>query len=566
VFEHCSLKANLIREAARKKILANYQTLEFRTTAKVPGGGHSVVDFEIFYYRRGKETDFFMVVEVTNSRSRTSINKMLLNKHDMLTHIDKNLEDYIRERDKLIPQLENFTKLLILSRRYLYKTLEINRTKSSGLTESFSNRIKFSREKEGYLDKNSYEMELIGHFPKRFGKQYCIITVFRHIKQKMFRVKLYFQKTLKTFDLKLYFHDIAFIMDRFSNVILPTNYPCLEFVSSQAPDLKSMAMSISLIDEEQARSIALRDSRKTVVMDDLRTLIPRERALLTYIWHHMVQRMSISKFVTMEPLVRLAGFQAVLKQNLLQRFVVVDGRASYWIEVNVGKTHVDQFYKLLDHNISPQTILDTELMVSSLHLQTDTVTSEKVCVRDLLGSDDPLLHKVHNHRFRIADLMVLSARIYEVVLAGLEKDGTIRFKKKIQENQMISSKTVKILKNPLDRLYQSPDVNLISIEKLYLLESKRMAGTYPVTLCSFVLTRSPFKVCTCLLLTQDKLLAVLQNKATLKIVYKEFDVDYVGQSIPFLRHLIQAGQFAVVAERVRLVLFNTLVIDCALDC
>lgn len=566
IFEGSVQKINLIQEYSRAQVLANYENLPFRTTAKIPGGGKSIVDIVVYYYRKGQFCDFLMTVEVTNLRSRSAMHKMVMNKHDMLNQIDIHLADYIRERDKLIPQLEKFTKYLILSRRYLYKSLEINRSKGSGLSESFSNQIRFSREKVGYLDKNSYEMELIGHFPKRFGKHYCIITVFKHIKQKMFRIKFYFQQTLKTFDLKLYFHDVALIMDKFSRQILPTNYPCLEYLASQTVDLKSMAMTVSLLDEDQARSISLREKLNTIVMDDLTTLIPQQRILLSFIWYYIVQKMQVSYFRTMEPLVKLSSFQAVLKQNLLQKYVAFDRLSSYWIEVNVGKTHIDHFYKLLDHTVSPQTILDMELMVSTHHLASDRITSEKVCIRDLLGVDDPLLQKVHNHRFRISDLLVLSKRIYDVVLEGLEKDGTIRFKKKIQENQQISSKIVKILKNPLERLHQLPGVNLLSIEKLYLLESKRMAGTYPITLCSFVLTRSPFKLCTCLLLTPQKLLAVIQNKSSLKIVYKEFDVDYIGQSIPFLNQMIQAGQFDIVAERVRLVLFNALLIDIALDC
>jgi hypothetical protein len=564
--EHLSRKQNLIRNDCRTELLAAYQTYKFRTFFKIPGNGQSVVDYTVYFHSRGSETDCLMLIEVSSLSSRSAAFRLLLNKHDLQAHIDPLVESYLHERDRLIGQLERLTKLLILSRRCLYKALEINRTKGNGLAESFSNKFKFSRERRGFLDKNNYELELVGHFPKRFGKHFCIVTVYRHIRQKLFRIKILLKSSLKTFDVKMYFHDVANLMASHSRDILPANYACLEYVSTQAPDMKAMAKSISMIDEEQAKDISRREDLRTVAMDDLSTLVKSQRILLNFMWYYVVHCMRIAKFRTMEPLATVASFQGIMKQSLLQQFVCVDPLNHHWIEVNIGKSHVDHVFRQLDHAVSPQTILDMELMVSSQHLASNRVTSEKVWIRDLLGISDPLLHKIHANRFRIADLVTLSQRIYEVVLAGLQVDGTLRFKKVIHEKAQIAAKTVKILANPLDRLQQSPEVNLISIDKLYLLESKLMAGTYPVTLCSFVLTRSPFKLCTLLLLTRDKFLAVLQNKSTLKLNYKEYEVTYIAQSVPFLRQMIEAGQFALVAQRVRLVLFNVLLIDVALDC
>lgn len=560
------MKVNLLREGSRKKILENYKSLSFRTTAKIPGNGLSIVDFTVYFYQRGYEFDYLTLVEVTSLSSRSALYKMILNKHDMETQLDQYIGSYIRERNKLIPQLEKFTKLLALNRRNLYRSLEVNRSKGNVISESFSNQIKFSREKRGFLDKNYFEMKLVGHFSKKFCNQYCIVSVFRHIRLKLFRIKIFFTKTLKTYDCKFNFHDITYIMTKFRLDILPADFGCLEYLSKQASDIQSLVIAVSLLDEENSKRITLREHLRAVSMDNLSILIPKQRVLLIYIWFYIVRIMEVNKFRTIEPLVKILSFQVVLKHNILQRYCCIDPRNFFWIEVNIGKTHIDQLFRLLDHHVTPQTILDMELMVSTHHLESDRVISEKVCIRDLLGMDDPLLPKIHNNQFRIVDLLSIGRRIYDVVLAGLENDMTLRFKKEIQQNQKISSKITKILTSPLEILHQSVDTKLISIDKLYLLESKRMAGTFPVTLCSFILSRDPFKLATLLLLTPDKFLAVLQNTESLRIVYKHFDVDYIAASVPFLRQLIDHAQYDIVGERVRLVLTNTLIIDCALEC
>lgn len=557
---HDSLKSAMLRETARNSIFLNFKSDNYRMSYVIKGFGRAVIDYTLYYYRRGHNEEFYMLIRVSNIRSRMETYTLCLNRTDIELHLGSDLRSYFFQQYLLIQSLENLASRFAIVRRNLYKKLEICPKYRNILKEGFVNEYKYPKAGEkGFLEKVSYETELVGHFSKRFGVNYAIVTVYRHTRQDMFTVKIYMPKTFKTFIMKLYFFDLGKILDKSWADLFQVNYPCLEYLSYATKDIQSLAQTLFFRDAEYLQNMSLSNEISSSAFDNLTTLIPYQRLLLIQIWERLTEKMYFSEFRTREAMVDICSFHTVIKQNLIYKFFGLNQQVYYWIEVKVGRTLFEELL-LNCQRFGPRKLLDTTLHVSASLITRETASNERVTIEEILGRNDPLLERIQSHRFRIIDLYSIGKRIYEFLANGIQTNSNLRFKESLRLSQNSHPMVIKLSKDPRDRERPEPGVLFKAVNELYLFQSKRMGGTFPITLCCFVLTRRPKQVCTCLLLSQTSLVAVVQNIETLALKEKTFTIDFLEQAIPFIRHLINAKAYDVLGERVRLAVFNSVLI------
>ena len=560
IYRHMSMKHNFVRRSSREAMLRYYQSHEFRTTCRIPGVGKSLVDFTVYYLKRGSVENYYLAVTVTSLRSRSESYSLFMDKDAMLDHLDSELPTFICEQHKLMKTLEKCASLLILNRRSLYRELELSHKIKTIQSECFSNDYKYSKNPNTFLEKIHFETELLGHFIKRFDKEYAIISVYRHLIQDMFTIKISMRSTFKKYIIKLHMHDLMTMMQESADKILPVNYTSLEYLAGQAKNIKQMLKHLNMFDQDELKNMEIKRNAIVVGIMTLSVHIDNQRYLLAYLWERIIQRMRLSRFRSAEPMACIESFSYILKEILVHKYFVVNSKQRYWIEVKLGKTTIDDIYLPYDHTRQPTFLLDTDLMVSVSRISDGSCCSERIAVRDMLDDCGNMMHKINNCRFKIIDLLTLGRRIYEVITDRLLEDGTVRFKDVIQKKSPEYSLTIKISEDPVERIRPPKGLLLKRVDQVYLLESKKMTGVYPITICTFPLTRQPMQLCTCLLLSVTTIAAIVQDIESQRLSFKEFVIADLNATIPFISHLISSHAYDIVGHRLQHAIHNTMLL------
>jgi hypothetical protein len=560
------IKYSLCRSGVRDIFFKNYTKIPFRTARVIPPYGNFIIDFNIYVKKLGiNDYDFYCHIVATSFCTKSDGYSMFMNKEDILNHIDPYIQDKLFERNQLFLCLQRFGAKIKIKRRGMCKRLEIQHTPYSALPVSYSNEFKFATESSTWIEKRTHEVILVGHFVRRVGREYVLVTVSRHITQPMFTVKLYIKRTFKTFTFKFYFAEISDLINNHTVDILKLKYYYLQFVALNTRNYASFVESVVEIENDELKQLDIKENRRLIGLNELDLENPQHRHLMTYVWERFVQHFNLTYFRTKEIMIKIQSFNSILKQQLVSNFCTLDQRHFFWIDIKIGKNPFEHFWRCYDHLTSQEYLMNLEIYVSIKELNTENSSSEKIIIREFLSPEDPIINKIQNNQFRITDLLEIGHRIYDRVIDCLKKSRKTNLRGMMlgqPQRGLLNDRDTRMIKIREKPMYSNdPHIQYLSIDKLHILTTKRLSSKYPIFMSRHLFMMKPRKLCTVLLLNATEIIFIIQDSENSSMRYKIISEELAKGFIPGYVAMVNESCFETLGERLFATFKNVLLVD-----
>ena len=385
---------NINNSNMRIAFFKTYKLTQYRTIKLFDAHERYIIDFNLYHKLDGTEMEVFLVILASNTQSRTESYTLFMNHADLSVHFDKYFVLQLFERDKLIRLLESSLQCLTLQRRHLYRRLELVYRRHERFEVSFANEYKNSRTDEFFIEKRVYEHLLVCHQLTRIGTGYVIVSVYRHIIQDRFEIRIQPRSTFKVYSFHMSFSEVNHLVNLHTTAILKFKYPVTKYLIETSKDYREFVAKLHMLTDRDISDLAIDEQKYARGIDKLSVDRLKDRMMMQYLWANIVKHIQFAPAENGATKLSLLSFKYIIPQYLVSQFWPQPNKSHLWVEIKLAKNTFSNPFTSIDSNIPPSTLLDLELYVGTKDIPSLNVSSEKVRLNHLLKVSSPAYQKI----------------------------------------------------------------------------------------------------------------------------------------------------------------------------
>lgn len=195
---HASLKHIIWQSNVQRDIRFKYDLLRFHFFKTDDAMGRLSVTCDLFYTFHS--FDCYLYLEFAAHARRNVVLKLVLNLHDLLYHVSKDLQQRLFDKRWMAQKLQAFLAHVSFKRSKIYSKACVEYTRPDlRLSSTYLNIFRCSSEKRGFLEKRTDQRVMVGQFVRRFEGRFAVVTVMRNAPFKQYDLEVYFPRTQKRF-------------------------------------------------------------------------------------------------------------------------------------------------------------------------------------------------------------------------------------------------------------------------------------------------------------------------------------------------------------------------------
>jgi len=532
------LKKILWQSSVRSDIAGIYDSMSIRLSKMDAKFGSTIVNVQVMYTFRN--FDCFVYMEFIPFSTKSIVLKMLLNSEDIKRHIKGDIKEILFVKVKLIGALQEFVDRVVFLRSKLYtKPCLKGKNRLLQLPEIDGNKFRCALDSKRSLQRSVLESVVVGQFAKRFGKEYIIITVSRHIKLKHFSLELYYPRLLVKYEVNIYdeemlglekyardpnftMQEIYFMIDRY----------CYDYgrLQEEMDNLRSKSETGRrrkfTTREKESSSIFKALDKRSQYANELssveKDLLGKADTLYSILqWEKLVNKLHVEKNFRGQLLVGIGSLKMGMKHSLLKTFAT-GGNQGYWFEVTlVGMPTGKGVTKTL-RECQVEEIMKMDLLVRVQILGKEGFMNDKLSLREVLAQF-PLLSRqakvgqlLYSHLLRIAE--------------GIFHNFSTNY---------IDKKLIKTCP-PINQLahfisHGNAIIDQKEISSIQKTEEQMVSKQFPILLSRSVFTNHPMTILVIMVTSEETLEFIVYDTSESMVWSITYPMSTAEEHIPFVR-------------------------------
>lgn len=570
------LKESLWRSAVQQDIRSVFDVTRYTFASYDDFYGRLSVVISVFATFHGS-FDCYMMLEIRLCTNKNQSYQLLMNLKDVRTHVAKDVERLIRNKEGFIKALQSFVAHVqfIRSRIYHKPCLLYFENRGERLRSIHTNNLRCSTSWDKCLEHKYEECEVVGQYFKRFDRRYCLVTVFKHLIFKQFSVELYFAGTNKRFTFEL-FNDELLVLDKeVLRDVFETS--SLELVQH----LQTAGCNYCLFKQALA---ALGRRKKGAAPDTTNDYVPPEKLIITFKsfrldlpkylenstkakekcstkikellmihqWEKLVENLKISYNGSNQPIVSLGRFKAGLRETLLKYFGYSTRDNCYWFEIILTLSgYGKQTTWTLPKYLPVDRLLEMDILFKVKFIGTGKFQNDKIKMKELLNLFPGIKQRVENNDIKYSDFLKIAEDMYFNYQRNYKKR---ELREKCPETNQISyiayNSQIKILPKLTSALKYT--------------RQQIVFHEFPLLLYRKPFSASPLRLMVIMVLDTETIQILIMNLKEATIYEKHLKICEIEKYIPFVRKLLNNECSSELGKRIYKAYKNQILIDMSL--
>lgn len=552
----------LINSLYRERYLIGFQKTNLRQSRKLVGSTDKfIVDFTFFSRMHNQSQEIYLFIDMFATGNRFEVIKLYLNKVDIEEHLIHDLRNGLSNLGKLEAQITSFIRRLRVIRSTLFRQVQLFYLNPREISISFANRwnSQSDQKNSGWLQKSFQEKILVGHFVKKFNNRYFILTAYKHSIQKIVSIVIHCPRGQKKFSFKIYFSELSDLINRHCLDILVTRYANVEFIGLRVKEYHQID---ELVRQSEKGSFPREGEEiKPLGIDNLNATNPHHRKVLVYLLEKLLKEVRLSEYKTGDLLCNLWNLKLPVKQVLVSELTHLEEQTFFYLEVKMAKTRQVDILPPDNHQMSPNTILNQVIYLSTYNLHKQSTSAERMYIRDLEDDYPHLLDLVNRKAFSIWHQHALGRKMFTKALDCLRTAHSTSFlhlTNPLKSQPNLSKVAIKIKE---DTYYPVTDpFNYLELNKIRLTSSSKLTGSYPIYFKTGILLARPRKLCTCLQLNPEDVIFIISNCIENSLSYQTHSIRHIAKFLPTVQALLDLREYERLGDRLLKVFKNSLLV------